>query len=152
MHMAIECVQGTPAALSTFESHLQLVAAGEKLANLVARHYGVIGWSYIENYLSNANTPFIPTLPDGDALQDDSDKLHSARLSILGDIARLKKDGSTLMEFVRYNKVWRLDLNSLDCSKTDQDYTVQTLQDKKIAYGGQPGQGIGRQSVEIKRP
>ena len=142
VHMALECVQGTPAALSAFESHLQLAAAGEKLARLVVRRYGVNGWSYIENYLSNANIPVVPTLPDADAVQNDADKLHSAKISVLGDIARLKRDGSTVMQLVRYNKVWRLDLNSLDSSKTDQDYNLQTQQSKKLLIAVNRAKGM----------
>ncbi len=77
MHLTLECVQGTPAALMAFQTHLQLADAGQKFAKLISQHYGGNGWSYIENYLSNANIPAIPTLPDADAVQNDADHLQS---------------------------------------------------------------------------
>ena len=142
MHLTLECVQGTPTALTAFQTHLQLADAGQKFAKLISQHYGGNGWSYIENYLSNANIPVIPTLPDADAVQNDADNLHAAKITILGDIAQLNKDGSTVMQFVRYKKIWRLDLNSLDSSKTDKQYEQETVENRRLLIAVNKAKGL----------
>ncbi len=46
------------------------------------------------------------------------------------------------MQFVRYKKIWRLDLNSLDSSKTDKQYEQETVENRRLLIAVNRAKGL----------